>query len=562
MTFTPRIDANFNATAFQYIRKVEQSAQWDPLVHNPGDHVPTYGLGYALIANNNGWGVPITDIRNHFLAAGLVVPTEAQFTILSDIAEARNQNNLALADSKIATLRSGPNALPSITETQGANLFGLIYQDKLTAVHTRFNSVLGNTAGDALFTRLQGSTELVVLGGLAYINAGLVGGDLIRAMNTNDRAEAWFQIRYASNGGNNEAIKPGIAKRRYYESELFGLYDNPAAVSQAEAISVYRMFTAHKPKIESYEALYGMAFDGALGTQRIGGLPPLYAAGRDYNLSPAQAPNDLANELTPAAQVLIQNYVTTPGYAAAGDISPLNIQVSSGRADMGLVGEDTSTRTGSNRDLLIGADTWADYLYGQAGADILYGGGGADHLIGGTGNDILNGGLGMDTYYWSTGDGNDKIIDPDGGLIVINNGVTQLNAAGLFRETAVGSNVWTRTLPGDAILTLTHHSPWTLILEDGSTIQLGDNQADFQNGDFGLRLIDAPTTPAVQRTLTAYGDALWSRAAHDALEGHGPLSQASYSARIDAGAGADLVMGEGRYDRFSLGLGTLAPGQT
>jgi Ca2+-binding RTX toxin-like protein len=547
MTFTPRIDVNFNATAFQYIRKVEQSAQWDSRVHNPGDHVPTYGLGYALIANGqNGWGVPEIDIRRNFLSVGLTEPTNAQFTALEQIALARRNNNLALADSLIESLRSGPNALPAITEAQGANLFGLIYQKKLEAAHTRFRNVLGNAPGDALFNRLQGSTELVVLGGLAYINAGLVGGDLIRAMNTGNRAEAWFQIRYASNGGNNESIKPGIAKRRYYESELFGLYDDPAAVSQAEAIAVYRMFTAHRDKIESYEKLYGIAFNGALGTQLIGGIPPLLAAGRDYGLTPAQTPNSIDNELFPAAQVLLAAYVTTPGYGLASDFTALNIQVTGGRTTSQLLGEDTATRTGSNRDLLIGGDNTADYLNGQAGDDVLYGGGGNDWLVGGKGNDTLNGGAGQDIYYWATGDGSDKIIDPDGGWIVINDTII---ASGVYFHDANGGNVWRRTLPDNSVLTLTHNSPWTLVMADGSTIQLGENQNDFQSGDYGIHLVEQPTTTAAFTGAVTYSDALFGTDGADLIQG------LSGNDALDGGAGDDVIEGGLGDDLIAGGAG-------
>ena len=95
--------------------------------------------------------------------------------------------------------------------------------------------------------------------------------------------------------------------------------------------------------------IQGIAFDGTLGTQRIGGIPLLLAADRDYNLTPAQTPNDIVNELTPAAKALLAAYVVTPGYGVAADFTPLNIQVSDGRGDRMVRGEDTTTRTGGNR---------------------------------------------------------------------------------------------------------------------------------------------------------------------------------------------------------------------
>jgi hypothetical protein len=147
----------------------------------------------------------------------------------------------------------------------------------------------------------------------------------------------------------------------------------------------------------------------------------------------------------------------------------------------------------ARRDLMLGG-TGADALLGGGADDLLFGETGNDWLEGGAGNDTLSGGWGMDIYKWRTGDGNDKIIDPDGGLIFFNDGLYDLNAAGVFiqQKDAQGNaqNVWKRTLPGGSVLTLTHNSPWTLMLEDGSSIQLGENQGDFENGDFGIHLVD------------------------------------------------------------------------
>jgi Ca2+-binding RTX toxin-like protein len=54
-----------------------------------------------------------------------------------------------------------------------------------------------------------------------------------------------------------------------------------------------------------------------------------------------------------------------------------------------------------------------DKLYGGQGNDLIYADKGSDIIIGGKGNDYLNGGKGDDTYYFSLGDGVDKIKDFD-----------------------------------------------------------------------------------------------------------------------------------------------------
>ena len=166
-----------------------------------------------------------------------------------------------------------------------------------------------------------------------------------------------------------------------------------------------------------------------------------------------------------------------------------------------------TTPNDARNDFMLGGNK-ADVLLGGDGDDFLFGEGGADWLEGGKGNDVLAGGWGQDIYRWRTGDGQDKIIDVDGGWLYINDGLYDLNAAGVFnrQKDAAGNvlNVWTRTLPGGTVLTLTHNSPWTLVLPDGGTLQLGEAQEDFQPGDFGIRLVEDPAFP--QTTLTITGD--------------------------------------------------------
>ncbi|WP_310600239.1 calcium-binding protein, partial [Desulfobulbus sp.] len=85
----------------------------------------------------------------------------------------------------------------------------------------------------------------------------------------------------------------------------------------------------------------------------------------------------------------------------------------------------------SANDSLVGSDSVADHLIGQAGNDTLYGYGGNDLLEGGVGNDqlyggtgsdtldggidndTLNGGVGDDLYLFGRGYGSDTIIEND-----------------------------------------------------------------------------------------------------------------------------------------------------
>ena len=81
---------------------------------------------------------------------------------------------------------------------------------------------------------------------------------LREAILNDNRTEAWYEIRYITNFG--KSAGAGIAKRRFYESELFGLYDDGVddlSISEQEAMQVYRMYTEHRGDILNYELKYG-----------------------------------------------------------------------------------------------------------------------------------------------------------------------------------------------------------------------------------------------------------------------------------------------------------------
>lgn len=324
---------------------------------------------------------------------------------------------------------------------------------------------------------LSYSDELIALSSLQF--NGLYGSGLQAALNLPDpaeaRAEAWYQIRYVHDNQ--------LQKRRFVEATVFGLDDGNGSVSETEALAIYRVYTRHGREV-NLSATDMIAYDKKYAGEITEANKDLNAAGFGTYVV-----KTLKDELKPAADILIQQYVVGPGYGAIDSFDPLNIQVASDNTPV-LVGEDTTTRTNHDADLLIGRDVGNDYLYGQGGNDLLIGLSGNDTLVGGKGDDVLVGGKGNDTYVWHAGDGNDRIIeekDADGkihGLIKIDNGLGQdLMAVGIF-ERVGETNVWNKTMDDGSVITLTHNSPWKLVLADGSELQLGD----FESGDFGITL--------------------------------------------------------------------------
>ena len=67
-----------------------------------------------------------------------------------------------------------------------------------------------------------GSNEYIALMSMTYNNPSLVGNGLKAHLRARNRFGAWYEIRYKSNGDN----EIGIAKRRFIESNEFGLFES------------------------------------------------------------------------------------------------------------------------------------------------------------------------------------------------------------------------------------------------------------------------------------------------------------------------------------------------
>jgi hypothetical protein len=209
--------------------------------------------------------------------------------------------------------------------------------------------------------------EYMALMSLYFNNSDLVGPRLRTALAIADpyeaRAEAWYQIRYV-----HRAELPGLAKRRFVEAAIFGLYGSnvPAADALKQARAIYAMYTLHgrnaTPSTFDMVA-YDATFAGQLPTAQ-GDLDAVFGAGNVLARS-------LREELRAARDVLVAQYITAGGITGAPTIDPLNIQVANSLAV--LRGEDTATRTGSNSDLLIAKDGLSAMMRGLGGNDVLIG---------------------------------------------------------------------------------------------------------------------------------------------------------------------------------------------
>jgi GH24 family phage-related lysozyme (muramidase) len=272
--------------------------------------------------------------------------------------------------------------------------------------------------------------EYVALMSLFYNAESLVGAGskLATAVINDSRAEAWYEIRYRSNGDQ----LSGIATRRYDEAKLFGLYNGPIINPQptdAEAKAIYKMYTTHRNEILAYEGnpTFAPTTHGALAFKGESFLA------RNLLLTTFAI---FADAPVVSGEVLVGSNIGNRDSVPGNDLllgeNRYNIIHGQGGDDIiygGNVGDDLFGDGGADfifgglgDDVLQGEEEndtleggpGKDRLVGGAGDDTLRGGIGDDKLTGRAGDDILEGGEGDDTYYInSLTDGNDTIEDSD-----------------------------------------------------------------------------------------------------------------------------------------------------
>ena len=434
------------------------------------------------------------------------------------------------------------------------------------------------------------SNERLALLSLTYNNIIKPGKAtaLLQALSDSNRAEAWYEIRYNSNGG--ESRGPGIAKRRYFESELFGLYDNPDQIGLNEALAAYQMLQTHRSHIASEETLFGSSFDGLRGTWLDENRRTAFeSAGQDYLLTllkdqridSLEANLNLAKpkvieyikSLHPTDSELEARLNDTNFWFSSIYLNPSKPTDADRSSTLSAEDYEVGLHENGTNDVLVGLDQTdvvyggkandvllgeggSDTLRGGAGEDYILGGGGVDYIWGGPDDDVLNGGENNDLYYYHRGDGKDRIVDEDGGKVILEYYVGQ-NAVRetigtLYRENP-SAEVWTSD---DGEISFTHNSPWTLGFDDGGSIELGE---DFVSGDFGINLIDVPQEVIRPRTIkgSALGDDLQADGTVSATlfgyQGDDSIAGSSSHDAVFGGYGRDWIEGGGGDDRIEGG---------
>jgi len=216
---------------------------------------------------------------------------------------------------------------------------------------------------DAWVAGIPESSERAALFSLCWNAPGLLGPKLKAAIETGNRAEAWYEIRYNSMTSSlPDSVKPGIANRRYVEADHFGLYDSDAKATYAEAVKVGQMVNAHHATILGYEAKYD----------------PLRAA----SVKGIDTIERISDEIQPAVKAVFRKF------GLKGDFTVEELLAAS-PTSRNVAGDGTGYDSSANDNDLILGGKGANTLSGGAGNDILIGLKGADRLTGGTGNDLF-----------------------------------------------------------------------------------------------------------------------------------------------------------------------------
>ncbi len=365
--------ASYDSVRFTFI---SSSEGFTSVVDNDGAGYPSIGIGFKLKDDN---------VRNWVLqeVTGNNVPTGLDTDIKNIVANgwvAGSGGTLDQINAKMAAAHISYANVPTtltLNTTQANN----IYQNIVGTYENRVNAKISG---------IDQSYERAALVSLAYNSANLIGPNLQTAINEGNRAEAWYEIRYQSNSPNqSQNILEGIAKRRYYESEMFSLYKDIHHVTDKEARDVYSMYERHQEynsnnRISNYDNAYSKMIDTNID---IHGNP--VNANHDYNKSILQAGEvqTLSESMSYAHDYLVNTY------AHGQTIDHIFV-------DYIPEGGNSETNTYS----------------GTSGNDLIFGGIGVNTLSGGEGNDIFvidgtdnivngdtfNGGNGSDTVDYSS----------------------------------------------------------------------------------------------------------------------------------------------------------------
>lgn len=381
---------DYEALRYNLLVNVEENGDPKEIPYIDSKGIATIGIGFNIS------GGPVRDeVFSRILGSktSTISADDAYFESLrTELAKTwSSASDLQAALDDIMAARA---ADPDVDLADKRTTFSFANEQEIKDVFAINSQLFENIVDSKFINDPPLSIERTVLFSLAWNNPSLIGPGLKRAIEHDNHAEAFYEIRYGSNG---DALN-GIAKRRYYESEKFGLYKDDFP-DEAELRQIYQTMTRHWLNIESYDGTYGAQVE---------------AAKNDYNDS--VRPTD--EILRPAHDLLVNLY------AQATDIHKIWVDYK----NVDGTGSETNhldfhlNSGGSVRDenMLFLAGEGDDYIRGGSGSDFIYGEGGHDTIIADKGADFYSGGSGVDIVDYSMQDA-EALADGKPGIKIIAN---------------------------------------------------------------------------------------------------------------------------------------------
>jgi hypothetical protein len=478
--------ADYVAKRYDTIKTLETNASTDFLrLHDDGKGLATIGVGF------NVEGSPfVRDKVIEVIASG--APETFQRELAKTIENGASASVASVAAELDAQMKAYSDANPSLNLRK---TFSFLNEGEVRLALNNIAEPYEETVTTKLSNVPIYSEERLALFSLAYNETpgpqAYIGPKLIAAIANGDRAEAWYEIRYNSNGGE---FASGVAKRHYYESEVFSPYEDHDTPTKQEAEDFAKMYARHKAKILSYDENYDVQLT------------------RDYNAGFA---HDFQYHMQPAIEKLREVY-DLPADAPIEEVLMVSEEVrhlegggtpydSAENDDDLLIGDDAS-------NILKGGDG-SNYLIGEAGDDILKGGGAESSLHGGTGKDIFS--LSNMSFIMD-GESNDRTV---WGGYLISGGVQQwwqeggyayYSAAAPLVNIGIGSQILlgALTLFDAPFMTSTRFAMTTsnqLLIQKGRHHTAFVQEYDYEDATAGITVFrQALTTDGTIADLTRY----------------------------------------------------------
>lgn len=202
----PRKIQEYENELYEFIKKEER---FQPEVYVCSQHVPTIGVGYALLEKAGSTYHVRAGLDEDLAQIGTTL-TVADKRRLEILCEMLNEGTIQFA-VKGSSLND-PFDL-RIDDAQAKQLFLLCV--------LRYDAVIRQKLGIKLYKDLQNTREMVSLFSLVYNAPSLLGKNIVSALREGNRAKVRYEILYHSN----KNLDLGLDNRRQVEARCFGRYD-------------------------------------------------------------------------------------------------------------------------------------------------------------------------------------------------------------------------------------------------------------------------------------------------------------------------------------------------